>query len=98
MNFPSDLIIGPDELFFVLVNVALAENSMLVITKLVTDEGEEKGNPLLRKSTYRVPGSCFQLTGVSISFKVRGKDVYHGQVCNPQLNSELAIIKRNHTM
>lgn len=50
LNFPSDLIIGPDEPFFVLVNVALAENSMLVITKLVTDEGEEKGSILRFKN------------------------------------------------
>lgn len=50
LNFPSDLIIGLDEPFFDLVNVALAENSMLVITKLVTDEGEEKGSILRFKN------------------------------------------------
>jgi len=41
LKFPSEVVIGPQNNFFKLVNIGLTENSILVITKLVVDEGEE---------------------------------------------------------
>ena len=41
LGFPTDLILGPDRnTFFRLVQGALARDSILVVTKLLTDDGE----------------------------------------------------------
>jgi len=53
VNFPYDLVIDPQHPFFELVEVALTENSILVITKLVTDQGKEKESIIRFKDWVR---------------------------------------------